>query len=95
MKFNYLNKINKEEVWLYNLLFNINYNNKLYYIYFTKLIVFICCIYQIKMNYNKNYALEIRQVKVAQLALPPTGPRLELKSPDCLYTADLQILIFF
>ena len=45
---------------------------------FTKIKVFIRCIYEIKINYNKNCAQEIRQVKVpklalSQLALPPTG----------------------
>ena len=38
------------------------------------------------MNYNKNCAQEIRQVKVPQLALHPTGPRPRLKSPNCRYT---------
>ena len=54
------------------------------------------------MNLNKNCAQEIRQVKVPQLALhptgtslkwhfpqlalPPTGPRPVLKSPNCRYT---------
>ena len=38
------------------------------------------------MNWNKNCAQEIRQVKVPQLALPPTGPRPRLKSPNCRYT---------
>ena len=38
------------------------------------------------MNKNKNCAKEIQQVKVPQLALPPTGPRLRLKSPNCRYT---------
>ena len=45
---------------------------------FTLIKVFIRCIYEIKINYNKNCAQEIRQVKVpqlalSQLALPPTG----------------------
>ena len=31
------------------------------------------------MNENKNCAQEIWEVKVPQLALPPTGPRLRLK----------------
>ena len=38
------------------------------------------------MNKNKNCAQEIRQVKVPQLALPPTGPCPRLKSPNCRYT---------
>ena len=33
------------------------------------------------MNKNKNCAKEIWQVKVPQLALPPTGPRLRLNPP--------------
>ena len=41
------------------------------------------------MNQNKNCAQEIRQVKVPQLALPPTGPRLWLKPPNCRYIPDL------
>ena len=62
------------------------------------------------MNWNKNCAKEIRQVKVPQLALlptdtspncnfpnwhfpqlelPPTGPRLALKSLNCRYTTIL------
>ena len=35
---------------------------------------------------KKKFALEIRQVKVPQQALPPIGPRLRLKSPNCRYT---------
>ena len=56
--------------------------------------VFIRCISNIKMNKNKNCAQEIRQVKFLQLALPPTGPRSRLKSPNCRYTKKNKIQIF-
>ena len=48
--------------------------------------VIICWIHYIEINKNKICAQEIRQVKVPQLALPPTGPRPRLKSPNCRYT---------
>ena len=38
------------------------------------------------MNYNKNCAREIPEVKVPQLALPSTGLRLRLKFLNCRYT---------
>ena len=40
---------------------------------FTLIKVFIRCINEIKINYNKNCAQEIRKVQVPQLAHPPSG----------------------